>query len=421
MIKKRTENKDNSAEDTEHSLVLEEGSAERSILMGIIKQLSKDMDLSRVTLPTFILEPRSMLEKISDFMAHPDLCFQAASLSDPTERFVAVVRYFLSGWHIKPKGVKKPYNPVLGEFFRCKYEFQDGSEATFCSEQISHHPPMSAYYYANPEHGIFIEGETKPKAKFLGNSAATIMNGYSRVVFAKHHNETYEITNPNVYARGILFGKMIMELGDQCTVKCVTSDLIAELEFKTKGFFSGQYHSVVGKIKKGSSGEVLYEISGTWTTEIFIKPVKNKVKEPLFIVKGSVIHPKIVEPEVNQEEYESRRLWSKVTEGLTTDNLDMATDEKTRIENYQRELKAERAKNNTEWKPRFFKLANNGDYQFIGKSEIDFNKTPKEVHKAIKGFIFDNKSNELTETIPDLKTEKLTASSAQHIEHAIST
>ncbi|KAI9305864.1 hypothetical protein BJ944DRAFT_264502, partial [Cunninghamella echinulata] len=321
-------------------------------------------------------------------------------------------------------GVKKPYNPVLGEFFRCRYEFQDGSEAFYCAEQTSHHPPMSAYYYANPEHGITIEGETKPKARFLGNSAATIMNGYSRVIFAKHHNETYEITNPNVYARGILFGKMIMELGDHCTVKCVTSDLIAELEFKSKGFFSGQYHSVVGKIKKGSSGEVLYDISGTWTSEIFIKPAKGKVKEPLFIVKGSVIHPKIVEPEANQEEYESRRLWSKVTEGLKIDDLDMATDEKTRIENYQRELKVERAKKNIEWKPRFFTLLNNGDYQFIGKPQVDFNKSSKENNSYLQQFIF-NKNNDNsigpTEAISDLKAEKLSSSNAKHIEHAIST
>lgn len=27
----------------------------------------------RVTLPTFVLEPRSMLERITDFMAHPEL------------------------------------------------------------------------------------------------------------------------------------------------------------------------------------------------------------------------------------------------------------------------------------------------------------------------------------------------------------
>ena len=33
------------------------------------------MDLQKVTFPTFVLEPRSMLERITDFMAHPDLLF----------------------------------------------------------------------------------------------------------------------------------------------------------------------------------------------------------------------------------------------------------------------------------------------------------------------------------------------------------
>ncbi|ORZ23270.1 hypothetical protein BCR42DRAFT_480541 [Absidia repens] len=285
MSRKNSGASDIPTNDAENTEVLEEGS--RSILMGIIKQLSKDMDLSRVTLPTFVLEPRSMLEKITDFMAHPELADQAAALSDPTERFVAVVKYFLSGWHIKPKGVKKPYNPVLGEFFRCRYEFKDGSQAYYVAEQVSHHPPVSAYHYANPEHGIIIDGEARPKARFLGNSAATIMCGYSRLTFAKHHNETYEITNPNVYARGVL-----------------CNDLIAELDFKTKGYFTGQYHEVAGKIKKGSTGELLYEISGTWTSELYIKSVKVR---SAFTVKGAVIHPKIVEPEANQEENESRR------------------------------------------------------------------------------------------------------------------
>lgn len=69
---------------------------------------------------------------------------------------------------------------------------------------------------------------------------------------------------------------MIMEMGDQSTVKCTSLDLICELEFKTKGFFSGQYHSVVGKIKRISTNQVLYDISGIWTEELFIK---EKVKE----------------------------------------------------------------------------------------------------------------------------------------------
>lgn len=47
-----------------------------SILKGIISQLRKNMDLHRVTLPTFVLEPRSMLEKITDFTSHPDLLIE---------------------------------------------------------------------------------------------------------------------------------------------------------------------------------------------------------------------------------------------------------------------------------------------------------------------------------------------------------
>ncbi|SAM09300.1 hypothetical protein [Absidia glauca] len=392
MNRKNSNADDIPTDDAENTEVLEEDS--RSILMGIIKQLSKDMDLSRVTLPTFVLEPRSMLEKITDFMAHPELADQAAALSDPTERFVAVVKYFLSGWHIKPKGVKKPYNPVLGEFFRCRYEFKDGSQAYYIAEQVSHHPPVSAYHYANPEHGIIIDGEARPKARFLGNSAATIMHGYSRLTFAKHHNETYEITNPNVYARGVLFGKMLMELGDQCTVKCVTSDLIAELDFKTKGFFSGQYHGVVGKIKKGSTGEVLYDISGTWTNELFIKPVKGKVKESLFAVKGAVIHPKIVEPEAAQEENESRRLWSLVTKGLKTNDLDGATEAKSAIEHQQRQERQEREKNGGQLtKPRFFTHLDNGDYQFNQRSTINYADQPQQANQDLKHAIFGSSTN----------------------------
>ena len=39
---------------------------------------------------------------------------------------------------------------------------------------------------------------------------------------------------PNMYARGILFGKMVLELGDTCTVKNKRHGLSCDLEFKTK-------------------------------------------------------------------------------------------------------------------------------------------------------------------------------------------
>lgn len=64
---------------------------------------------------------------------------------------------------------------------------------------------------------------------------------------------------------------MTLELGDTSTVRCVSSDLICEMDFQTKGFFSGQPNSVVGKIKRESTQEILYEISGQWSGELFIK------------------------------------------------------------------------------------------------------------------------------------------------------
>jgi hypothetical protein len=69
----------------------------------------------------------------------------AAELPSPEERFIAVLKYYLGGWHIKPKGVKKPYNPILGEFFRCRYDYPNGTTAYYISEQVSHHPPISAW------------------------------------------------------------------------------------------------------------------------------------------------------------------------------------------------------------------------------------------------------------------------------------
>lgn len=45
----------------------------KSLIMHMISQVRIGMDLHRVTLPTFILEKRSLLEMYADFLAHPDL------------------------------------------------------------------------------------------------------------------------------------------------------------------------------------------------------------------------------------------------------------------------------------------------------------------------------------------------------------
>lgn len=65
-----TMSKDPSAAERGHE-VLEEGP--RRVIFGIISQLRRGMDLHKITLPTFVLEPRSMCERIVDIMSNVDL------------------------------------------------------------------------------------------------------------------------------------------------------------------------------------------------------------------------------------------------------------------------------------------------------------------------------------------------------------
>lgn len=74
-----------------------------------------------------------------------------------------------------------------------------------------------------------------------------------------------------MYARGILFGKMKYELGDHSYVRCPENDLAADIEFKTKGYFSGTYNAIGGTIKNEKTGEVLYELCGLWNEEMYLK------------------------------------------------------------------------------------------------------------------------------------------------------
>lgn len=47
----------------------------------------------------------------------------------PRDRFVRVVQWYLSAFHAgrRSRVAKKPYNPILGEIFRCYYDLPDDS------------------------------------------------------------------------------------------------------------------------------------------------------------------------------------------------------------------------------------------------------------------------------------------------------
>ncbi|CAR26087.1 ZYRO0B01540p [Zygosaccharomyces rouxii] len=333
----------------------------QSILLNIISQLKPGSDLSRITLPTFILEKRSMLERITNQLQHPEIVLDAKADPDELSRFVKICKWYLSGWHIAPKAVKKPLNPVLGEHFTCYWNLPNKQQAFYIAEQVRHHPPESAYFYMIPESGIRVDGTCIPKSRFLGNSTAAIMEGSSVLQFLdlldkNGKPEKYVLTQPNMYARGILFGKMKLEMGDHMVIKSPT--FVVDVEFKTKGFISGTYDAIHGVIKDHRGNEY-YEISGKWNDIIYIKDLreKNASKRVLFDTHKELPSKPLVRSLSEQGEYESRRLWKKVTDALARRDHDTATREKLGIEDYQRELAKKRAEDGVEFHPKLFKPA----------------------------------------------------------------
>lgn len=147
----------------------------------------------------------------------------------------------------------------------------------------------------------------------------------------KEKGERYILTQPNMYARGILFGKIKYDLGDHSYVRCPENNLVADIEFKTKGYFSGTYNAIGGTIKNDKTGEVLYELSGMWNGEMHLKDVKTHHKEVLFDATHAKHSKPMARPIEEQDERESQRLWLETVKAINTRNHEAATDEKTKI------------------------------------------------------------------------------------------
>ncbi|XP_015272965.1 PREDICTED: LOW QUALITY PROTEIN: oxysterol-binding protein-related protein 5, partial [Gekko japonicus] len=291
----------------------------KSLMWILLKQLRPGMDLSRVVLPTFILEPRSFLNKLSDYYYHADLLSQAALEEDPYCRIKQVLRWYLSGFYKKPKGIKKPYNPILGETFRCCwFHPQTNSHTFYIAEQVSHHPPVSAFHVSNRKDGFCITGSILAKSKFYGNSLSALLDGQAKLTFLSS-GEEYVITMPYAHCKGILYGTMTMELGGKVTIDCEKSSHRAELEFKLKPFFGGStsMNQISGKIKLGE--EVLASLDGHWDGEVYINDLKNGCTEtfwnPTSEVRKQRLKRHIVLFEEQTEfESESLRPWDPLND-----------------------------------------------------------------------------------------------------------
>ncbi|MGH0163692.1 UNVERIFIED_CONTAM: hypothetical protein FKN15_045975 [Acipenser sinensis] len=182
------------------------------------------LELSKITMPIVFNEPLSFLQRISEYMEPTYLIHKANSLADSVERMQVVAAFAVSAVASQWERTGKPFNPLLGETYELA---RDDQGFRLVSEQVSHHPPVSAFYAEGLNNDFIFQGSIYPKLKFWGKSVEAEPRG----------TITLELLNT----------------GDKCV-----------LNFKPCGMFGKELHRVEGYIQDKNKKK-LCVIYGKWT------------------------------------------------------------------------------------------------------------------------------------------------------------
>ncbi|ORY32450.1 hypothetical protein BCR33DRAFT_759288 [Rhizoclosmatium globosum] len=359
---------------------MDDNSSKLSFVWSLLKKLGSVKDLSglRLSLPANLMEPRSNLE----FWNYNDRPDYFASMGDPendVERMLHVLRWFLckdTKWKSRNPDLRKPYNPVLGEIFRCEWEVDNTPAPTFISEssstptspspkirvgclseQIIHHPPISAFYYECKEKGVVARGVDHVAAKFTGTQLKFGAGEHNPGVFVnlEKWGEEYQMTYPWASVGGWLTGSPYITVSETTVVTCEKSGLRCIFLYKDEPFFGSAKFAVEGKvyrfdaatksltdISKIPESQVVATLSGQWNAKVFVKIVATNTEGLLFDLQSSTTAEKICPPEDLMDQFESRKLWKGVTDAIHKKEYGVATKLKREIEEEQRRIRKAR-------------------------------------------------------------------------------
>ncbi|CAM1307970.1 OSBPL10 (predicted) [Pycnogonum litorale] len=341
---------DEEVSDEEQDLKLENtGGSEdnKNTILFVLSQLKLGMDLTKVILPTFILEPKSLLEVYSDFMGHPEFFVSISDGPTPQQRMVSVLKWFLTSFHVGwPNAVAtKPYNPLRGETFRCswlvpvrrrsnasnsKADDVSGLKVRYISEHVSHHPVTSAIYVECPEKQMYLNAHITTRSKFMGTSIGVNLVG-DLILCSLFHGEEYIITLPSLFARSILSVPWV-EFGGKVTITS-NSGYISTVIFHTKPFYGGKLHRVTAEVKS-PNGDVLCKVGGEWNGSLEFS-FNDGTAFKINTVELTKAKKKVQKLE-NQSLTDSRRVWRNISQELQHGDIDKASRLKEELEEMQR-------------------------------------------------------------------------------------
>lgn len=246
---------------------------------------------------------------------------------------------------------KKPLNPVLGELFYGYWPDVNGrGQTNLLVEQVSHHPPITAYYIENPQKGISLQGHSAQKTSFSGGSIIVKQIGHAilTVNLPNGEKEEFLITLPRLRIDGLWYGSPYIELSETSYIQSSTGWL-STIEYKGKGYFSGKSHTFKATLSRPGSTQASQTYEGLWH-----ETSKNVRTGELFTDVTTPKEEVTTVPVEEMDEWESRRLWRWVAKGIRDGDFETASREKSKIENEQRQRRRDEQAAGTSWALKHF-------------------------------------------------------------------
>uniref|UniRef100_A0A673HS38 Oxysterol-binding protein n=1 Tax=Sinocyclocheilus rhinocerous TaxID=307959 RepID=A0A673HS38_9TELE len=305
------------------------------------------MELSKITMPVIFNEPLSFLQRLTEYMEHTYLIQKASASQDSIHRMKCVAAFAVSAVASQWERTGKPFNPLLGETYEL---LRSDLGFRWVSEQVSHHPPVSAFHAEGIKSDFMFHGSIYPKLKFWGKSVEAEPRGIITLELPLH-NEAYTWTNPTL--EGYILDKSkkkICALYGKWT-ECLYSVDPATFDAHRKSDTNNNADEEPDEMPPPEA-ETVQVIAGSeliWR----ISPRPDNSRK-YYAFTSFALQLNELDAEMEQVLPQTDCRLRPDIRTLENGDIDAASAEKNRLEEKQRTARKHRSKSDEEWKIRWF-------------------------------------------------------------------
>ncbi|KAG8559504.1 hypothetical protein GDO81_017359 [Engystomops pustulosus] len=318
-------------------------------------------DLSKVSMPVELNEPLNTLQHLCEELEYSELLDKAAETDDPHERMALIAAFAVSGYAATYyRAGSKPFNPVLGETYEC---IREDKGFRFFSEQVSHHPPISACH-CESKNFVFWQ-DVRWKNKFWGKSMEILPFGTVNVTLPKY-GDCYVWNKVTTCIHNILSGRRWIEHYGEITIRNTKNSVsTCKMTFIKGNYWSSNVNEIHGVVMD-QEGKVVHRLFGKWHDALYCgdAPAAKCIWRPgsmptnyelyygftRFAIELNDLDPVMKEflPKTDARFRPDQRL-------LEEGNVDAASAEKQRIEELQRTRRKYLEDNHIDYTPKYFR------------------------------------------------------------------